>query len=276
MQQPGTARQQQQHDAAADADAQALHAKQAPRSSADTAAHGRADNHEAETDGEFSDATDGSEATGLVVKAALGPGTDPGARAGTAHKVGATPDANANASTNGNGESKADLDIVAALKGFVTGVRDEAGAATTELATAIDAARRLSGCNPSSWLAGYVYGASRPPPAAGSMGSTGSPSSASLSTSGRGGQMNPQTGKAHGRAARRNGSKAHGRAAHDNGDDGDDTVIIDGLRLPALDDQRSGLKCAVSACRSCYSRVWSYGNDKRQDPRRICERRMRA
>ena len=87
--------------------------------------------------------------------------------------------------------------------------------------------------------------------------------------------MNPQTGKAHGRAARRNGSKAHGRAAHDNGDDGDGTVIIDGLRLPALDDQRSGLKCAVSTCRSCYSRVWSSGNDKRQDPRRICERCVR-
>ena len=38
--------------------------------------------------------------------------------------------------------------------------------------------------------------------------------------------MNPQTGKAHGRAARRNGSKAHGRAAR--GDDGDDKTIDKG------------------------------------------------
>ena len=88
MQQPDTARQQQQHDAAADADAQALHAKQAPRSSANTAAHGRADEHETEADGEFFDATDGSEAPGLMVKTALGPTTSTGAHAGATRSSG--------------------------------------------------------------------------------------------------------------------------------------------------------------------------------------------
>ena len=88
--------------------------------------------------------------------------------------------------------------------------------------------------------------------------------------------MNPQTGKAHVRAARRNGSKAHGYAARGDSDDktidGDETVVMDGLNLPTLNDQRSNMKCAVGACASGYSRVWQYASDQRQDPRRICQR----
>ena len=91
--------------------------------------------------------------------------------------------------------------------------------------------------------------------------------------------MNPQTGKAHGRAARRNGSKAHGRAAR--GDDGDDKTIdkggggidgTDGFELPQLNDQRNTLRCAVGTCAADYSRVWHHADDRRQDPRRVCGR----
>ena len=73
--------------------------------------------------------------------------------------------------------------------------------------------------------------------------------------------MNPQTGKAHGRAARRNGSKAHGRAAHGDGDDetinggGGEYETVNGFELPHLNDQRNTLRCAVSMCAANYSRV---------------------
>ena len=55
-------------------------------------------------------------------------------------------------------------------------------------------------------------------------------------------------------------------------DESDETTIIDGYELPVLNDQRNTLKCAVQSCCSSYSRVWSYAADRRQDPRRICER----